>query len=190
MIRFEELQMKMMEAAKSYLEVYEMATYIEQYSLNKESRLSMTLPELKNPYPISAQISFGYDAQQTSFSLESELEEEEESNFGNVIEIDITINLPFLEGYNNVSELFEEIINEYPELDPVLVKKDFYRKDMVNGEEYEIIYSYIIGDEELKDNQFYEEMFFDLSNILKRIYDKTKFFIEMSWYREQEDDSF
>jgi len=60
----------------------------------------------------------------------------------------------------------------------------------MNGEEYEIIYSYIIGGEELKDPEFYEELFFDLSNILRGIYEKTRFFIEMSWYREQEDDNF
>lgn len=49
MIRFEELQMRIMDAAKNYLDVYEMSTLIEQYSLNKESRLSMTLPEIKPP---------------------------------------------------------------------------------------------------------------------------------------------
>lgn len=188
-IRFEELQMRMMEAAKNYLELYEMATLIEQYTLNKESRLSMTLSELKPPYPISATVSFSYDAQQTSYSLFSEFDEDEEI-FEDAIELDVTINLPFLEGYNNINELFEEIANQYPELDPVLVKKEFFRKDLLNGEEYEIVYSYIIGNEELNDNSFYEEFFFDLSNILKTIYNKNKFFIETSWYREQEDDSF
>lgn len=189
MIRFEELQMRMMEAAKNYLELYEMATLIEQYTLNKESRLSMTLSELKPPYPISATVSFSYDAQQTSYSLFSEFDEDEEI-FEDAIELDVTINLPFLEGYNNINELFEEIANQYPELDPVLVKKEFFRKDLLNGEEYEIVYSYIVGNEELNDNSFYEEFFFDLSNILKTIYNKNKFFIETSWYREQEDDSF
>lgn len=191
MLRFEELQMRLMDAAKNYFDVYEMSTLVEQYSLNKESRLSMTLPELKPPYPLSATITFSYDAQQTSFSLTFDDEEgDDEEDFTDIVEIDVTIHLPFLEGYNNVSELYEEIVNDNPELDPVLIKKEFFRKDMMNGEEYEIIYSYIIGGEELKDPEFYEELFFDLSNILRGIYEKTRFFIEMSWYREQEDDNF
>lgn len=188
-IRFEELQMRMMDAAKNYLEVYEMSTLIEQYTLNKESRLSMTLSELKPPYPITATVSFSYDAQQTSYSLFSEFDEEEEL-FEDAIEVDVTISLPFLEGYNNVNDLFDEIANQYTELDPVLVKKEFIRKDLLNGEEYEIVYSYIVGNDELKEADFYEEFFFDLSNILKTIYNKSKFFIETTWYREQEDDSF
>jgi len=190
-LRFEELQMRLMDAAKNYFDVYEMSTLVEQYSLNKESRLSMTLPELKPPYPLSATITFSYDAQQTSFSLTFDDEEgDDEEDFTDIVEIDVTIHLPFLEGYNNVSELYEEIVNDNPEIDPVLIKKEFFRKDMMNGEEYEIIYSYIIGGEELKDPEFYEELFFDLSNILRGIYEKTRFFIEMSWYREQEDDNF
>jgi len=68
-IRFEELQMKIMDAAKNYLDVFDMATLIEQYSLNKESKLSMTLPEIKPPYPISATVSFSYNAHQTSFQF-------------------------------------------------------------------------------------------------------------------------
>ncbi|HHW20319.1 MAG TPA: hypothetical protein PKZ17_01220 [Thermodesulfovibrio thiophilus] len=192
MIRFEELQMKIMDAAKNYLDVFDMATLIEQYSLNKESKLSMTLPEIKPPYPISATVSFSYNAHQTSFSIlldEDDVEDEEE-NFDNMVEVEVVINLPFIEEYNQLGELFEEIVNEYPDLDPILIKKEFFRKDLVQGEEYEIVYSYMVGGEELKDLQFYEEMFFELSNILQKIYDRMKFYIDISWYRADEDDSF
>ncbi len=192
MIRFEELQMRIMDAAKNYLDVYEMSTLIEQYSLNKESKLLMTLPEIKPPYPINAAISFSYNAHQTSFSMlfdEDEVEEESE-NFENMVEIDVVISLPFLEEYSHVRDLFEEIVNEYPDLDPVLIRKEFFRKDLIEGQEYEIVYSYMVGGEELKDLQFYEEIFFELSNILRTIYEKTKFYIDMSWYRTEEDDTF
>lgn len=178
-----------MDSAKNYLDVYEVATYIEQYSLNKECKLLMTLPELKPPYPISATVSFSYDAQQTSFSLIFN-EEEDEEDFEDMVEFDISINLPFLEGYNNVAELFEEVINNNPELDPVLVKKEFFRKDSINGEEYEIIYTHVIGGEELRDNQLYDDIFLELSDILRIIYEKNKFFIESTWYKEEEDDTF
>ncbi len=191
MIRFEELQMRIMDAAKNYLDVYEMSTYIEQYSLNKESKLLMTLPEIKPPYPISATVSFSYNAHQTSSSFlydEDEVEEDSES-FENMVEIDVIINLPFLEGYNHISELFEEIVNEHPDVDLVLVKKEFIGKDLMHGEEYEIAYSYPASIEELKDLQFYEEMFFELSNILRTIYERTRFYIDMSWY-SAEDETF
>lgn len=191
MLRFEELQMKIMDAVKNYLDVFDMATSIEQYSLNKESRLFMTLPELKPPYPLSATVTFSYDAQQTSYSLMSSDEEDnEDEELENMIEVDVAISLPYLEGYNKIHELFEEIANNYPELDPMLIKKEFFKRDMINGEEYEIVYSYFIGGEELKDNQIYEDMFIELTNILRSIYNKTKFLIEMSWDREHEEDSF
>lgn len=187
MIRFEELQMRLMDAAKNYLEVYDMSTLVEQYSLNKESRLSMTLPEIKPPYPITATVSFLYDVQQSSSSIYFEDSEEETEE---IIELDVVINLPFVEGYNEIADLYDEILNEYSELEPVLVKKEFYRRNLIDAEEYEIIYSYVLGIEELKDLQFYEEVFFELSNILRLIYEKTKFYIDMSWYREQDYDSF
>ncbi len=188
MIRFEELQMRIMDAAKNYLEVFDMATLVEQYSLNKESKLSMTLSEIKPPYPISATVSFSYDVHQTSSSVF--LDEELEDEFDNAVEIDVIINIPHIDGYNDIAELFEEINAEYGDLEPVLVKKEFYRKDLIEAEEYEISYSYIIGGEELRDLQFFEEMFFELSNILRLIYEKMKFFLDMTWYREREDDIF
>lgn len=191
MIRFEELQMRIMDAAKNYLDVYDMSTYIEQYSLNKESKLLMTLPEIKPPYPISATVSFSYNAHQTSnsFLYDEDDEEQDTESFENMVEIDVVIDLPFLEGYNHISELFEEIVNEYPDLDLVLVKKEVIGKDLMQSEEYEIAYSYPASTEELKDLQFYEEMFFELSNILRTIYERTRFYIDMSWY-SAEDEAF
>ena len=187
-IRFEELQMRIADSAKNYLEVYDMATFIEQYSLNKECKISMTLPDLRTPYPLNATVSFSYDAQQTSLSLI--FDEESEEDFDEAVEVDVVINLPFLEKYNNVTEIFEEIVRDYPDLDPVLIKKEIIKRDVINGEEYEIVYSYVVGGEELNDSTFYDDMFFELSSILRSIYERTKFYIDMSWYREQEDDTF
>jgi hypothetical protein len=187
-IRFEELQMRIADSAKNYLEVYDMATFIEQYSLNKECKISMTLPDLRTPYPLNATVSFSYDAQQTSLSLI--FDEESEEDFDEAVEVDVVINLPFLEKYNNVTEIFEEIVRDYPDLDPVLIKKEIIKRDVINGEEYEIVYSYVVGVEELSDSTFYDDMFFELSSILRSIYERTKFYIDMSWYREQEDDTF
>jgi len=68
-----------------------------------------------------------------------------------MVEVEVVINLPFIEEYNQLGELFEEIVNEYPDLDPILIKKEFFRKDLVQGGEYEIVYSYMVGGEELKD---------------------------------------
>lgn len=189
MLRFEELQMRIMDAAKNYLEVFDMSTMIEQYSLKKETKLSMTLPEIKSPYPISATVSFSYDAHQTSFSILYD-EEEESEDLENMVEVDVVINLPFLERFEDFRYIYEEIVNEYPELDLVLVKKEFIRKDLFQAEEYEIVYSYMVSGEELKDLQFYEEMFFDICSILRLIYERAKFYIDMSWYTGQEDDSF
>ncbi|MCS7215460.1 MAG: hypothetical protein RMI30_00230 [Thermodesulfovibrio sp.] len=192
MIRFEELQMRIVDAAKNYLNLYDMATFVEQYSLNKESRLSMTLPEIKPPYPLIATVSFSYNAHQTSFSMLSDEEdaEEDSENLENMIEVDIVINLPFIDGYTQIRDLFEEITNEYPYLDLVLVRREFLRKDLIEGEEFEIVYSYLVGGNELKDLQFYEDVFFELSNILRKIYEKTRFYIDMSWYRSEDDDTF
>lgn len=182
MIRFEELQMRIIEAAKNYLDVYEISTFVEQYSLNKESRLSMTLPELKFPYPITATVSFSYDIQQSTVSL---MEDEEDSEDN--IEVTITVDLPFVEEYNEISYIYEEITNKFSDLDIVLVRKEIYRKDMPPQQEYELVYSYIVESDDLRDPSFYEEVFFDLNSLLRMIYEKTKYFIDISWYRQEDD---
>lgn len=182
MIRFEELQMRIIEAAKNYLDVYEISTFVEQYSLNKESRLSMTLPELKFPYPITATVSFSYDIQQSTVSL---MEDEEDSEDN--IEVTITVDLPFVEEYNEISYIYEEITNKFSDLDIVLVRKEIYRKDMPPQQEYELVYSYIVESDDLQDPNFYEEVFFDLNSLLRMIYEKTKYFIDISWYRQEDD---
>lgn len=191
-MRFEELQMRLMDVAKNYLDVYEMETFIEQYTLNKESRLSMSLPDLKEPYPITATVSFSYDVQQSSLSLNFEDIELDEDlkDLQDVVEIDVVISLPFLEGYNEIVDLFEDILREYSDLEPVVIKKETYRKDALPEESYEIAYSYVVDEGDLRNIQFYEEIFFELSNLLRSIYEKTKFYIDMTWYRDYEDDSF
>jgi hypothetical protein len=61
MTRFEEVQMKIAESAKSFLEVYNIQVFIEQFSLTRESRFSLTLPAMEEPYPVSAVVSLTYD---------------------------------------------------------------------------------------------------------------------------------
>ncbi|MCS7202965.1 MAG: hypothetical protein NZ809_00750 [Thermodesulfovibrio sp.] len=183
MIRFEELQMRIIEAAKNYLDVYEMATFIEQYTLNKESRLYMTLPELKPPYPITAAVSFSYNIQHTTVSLLEDYEEDLEDN----IEVTVSIDLPFVGEYNEIKHVYEEIIDKFSDLDIVLVRKEIYKRNMVPDEEYELVYSYLVEPEDLQNPSFYEEVFFDLNSLLRLIYEKTKYFIDISWYRQDDD---
>jgi len=45
-----------------------------------------------------------------------------------MVEVEVVINLPFIEEYNQLGELFEEIVNEYPDLDPILIKKNSSEK--------------------------------------------------------------
>ena len=42
MTRFEEVQMKLAESSKNFLEVYNIQVFIEQFSLTRESRFSLT----------------------------------------------------------------------------------------------------------------------------------------------------
>jgi len=41
MTRFEEVQMKIAESAKNYLEIFNMQVFIEQFTLDRESRFSL-----------------------------------------------------------------------------------------------------------------------------------------------------
>ncbi len=188
MIRFEELQMRLVESAKNYLEVFDLATLVEQYSLNKESKISMSLPELRQPYPLSATISFSYNVEQSSLSSWLDPEFDEELDYA--VDIEVSINLPFVQSYNEIGDIFDEIVSKYEELDPLLIKKEFYGRNEIAGEEYEIMYSITIDNEDINNPGFFEEMFFDLGNILKLIYERSKFYIDMTWYVEREDESF
>ncbi len=185
MIRFEELQMRLVESAKNYLDIFDLATLVEQYSLNKESKITMSLPELRQPYPLSATVSFSYDVEQSSLSSLSDPDFDE--NIDYAVDIEILIHLPFVQSYNEIADIYDEIADKYEELEPLLVKKEFYGRNEIAAEEYEIMYSITVDQEDIDNPGFFEEMFFDLGNILKLIYDRSKFYIDMTWYGEKDD---
>jgi hypothetical protein len=127
MTRFEEVQMKLAESAKNFLEVYNIQVFIEQFSLTRESRFSLTLPEMEDPYPVSATVSFTYDVFQTSMSMYDDIKPEDDSVIAeNTIELDILVRLPIMEGYPDIEGLLREIESQYPDSEPVLVVKEFY----------------------------------------------------------------
>ena len=110
MTRFEEVQMKIAESAKSFLEVYNIQVFIEQFSLTRESRFSLTLPGMEEPYPVSAVVSLTYDVFQTSMSMYDDLKPEEDNiSSENTLELDVIVRLPIMEGYPDIEGLLREI---------------------------------------------------------------------------------
>jgi hypothetical protein len=186
MTRFEEAQMKIAEACKNHLEVFNIQVFIEQFSLARESRFSVTLPELAEPYPLSAQISFIYDVFQTGMSMYEEIKQEEEALNDNLLELDILVRLPMLEGYFDIEGLLLDIEKLYPDSEPVLVAKEY----MGSGEqskEYEISYGYDIDIGESLQTDLLDNIFEELRNIMELVYNKTKFHIDQSWYKGEDD---
>ncbi len=189
MARFEEVQMRIAESAKRHLEVYNMQVFIEQFTLDRESRFSLTLPEMNVPFQISATASFTYDAFQTGMSLYEETAAEKgSSDVDTSIELDFTINLPVMEGTPDLEALLQEIEVEYPETEPVLVIKEILSSEEPL-KEYEITYTYSIEEEDLLDSELVDEIFEELRGVLDLVYKRTKTYINKSWYRG-EDDSF
>lgn len=187
MTRFEEVQMKIAESAKNYLEVYNIQVFIEQFSLTRESRFSLTLPGMEDPYPVSATVSFTYDVFQTGMSMYTDEKPEDESILGeNTIELDVLIRLPIMEGYPDIEGLLREIESQYPESEPVLLVKDFYGAGQPS-KEYEVSYAYDIESEDVPEGEVFDGLFEELHGIMELIYERTKYNIDQSWYRGEDD---
>lgn len=185
MTRFEEVQMRIAESARNFVEIYNMQVFIEQFTLDRESRFFVTLPEMEQPYPISAVISFTYDTFLTSLSM-SKPEDDEPPVEDSSVTIDFVIKLPMMSGYPDIDKLFAEIEREYPDSEPSLVMRETIGGEEVT-KEYEINYSYDVNDEDLTDIGLYEEIFEELRDILELLHNRTKFYIDNSWYEGDDD---
>lgn len=187
MARFEEVQMRLAESAKNYLELLNMQVFIEQFTLDRESVMTMTLPDLDPPFPLTTSLSFTFDAFQTGMSVLEEPEtERHNSDIDTSIELEIVIQLPIMSNTPNLDAMIREIEEEYPDAEPVLVVKDVLsREDPFR--EYEITYTYSIEEDDILDQDLLNEVFGELHGILEITYRWTKSFIDMSWYRENDD---
>jgi hypothetical protein len=187
MTRFEEVQMKVAESAKNFLEVYNIQVFIEQFSLTRESRFSLTLPEMQEPYPVSSTVSFTYDVFQTGMSMYDDIKLEEEGVLAdNTLELDIVVRLPIMEGYPDIEGLLREIETRYPESEPVLIVKELFGAD-APSKEYEISYGYDIEVGDSLQVEVLDGVFEELKGVMELIYEKTKYNIDQSWYRGDDD---
>jgi hypothetical protein len=186
MTRFEEVQMKIAESCKNFLQVFNIQVFIEQFSLSRESRFSVTLPEMDEPYPLSAQVSFIYDVFQTGMSMYDEIKQEDEALTDNLLELDILVRLPMIEGYPDIEGLLREIETLYPDSEPVLIVKDILGAGD-QSKEYEISYGYDIEVGESLQTDMLDTIFEELRNVLELVYQKTKYHIDESWYKGEDD---
>jgi hypothetical protein len=189
MTRFEEVQMKIAESSKNYLEVYNIQVFIEQFSMARESRFSLTLPGMEEPYPVSASVSFTYDVFQTGMSMYDDIKLEDEGVIAdNVLELDILVRLPMMEGYPDIEGLLREIETRYPDSEPVLVAKEMIGAGEAS-KEYEISYGYDVEVADALHVEVLDGIFEELRGVMELIYDKTRYNIDQSWYRNDDDTS-
>lgn len=187
MIRFEELQMRISESAKKFLEFHNIQVYIEQFSLEREARLSFSLPDREFSHLYQSTASFTYDITQTEMSLYYEEDFfETEPTYHTTIELTFNIDLPSLSGYQDIDRLVKELEDEYPDIEPILtIKKVFSPLNILY--EYEITYTYEVDIEGELDIDFIDEIFKEHKDILNFIYDKTFNYLDLSWYKEDEE---
>ncbi len=185
MTRFEEVQMRVAESAKNHLEIFNMQVFIEQFTLDRESRFSLTLPDLEPPFFLATTVSFTYDAFQTGMTLYEDEEDEGDMDVDTSLELEFTIKLPVMESYPAIEELVEEIKEEYPDTEPILTARETL---MIEEpiREYEISYIYNIDADDIVDADLLDQIFNELKEIMELIYKRTKDFIDLSWYREEE----
>jgi hypothetical protein len=186
MPRFEEVQMRLAESAKNCLELYNMQVFIEQFTLDRESKFSLTLPGIEPPFPISATVSFTYDAFQTGVALYEDSSKDDSPDVDTSIELEFLVRLPMMQGHPDIGRLVNEVEVEFPETEPVLTVRETY-----SGEEpfkeYELSYSYSLEAEDVVDSELTDEIFEELKGILELIYKRTSDYIDMSWYRGEDD---
>lgn len=186
MIRFEELQMKIAEAAKKFLEFQNMQVFIEQFSLERESKLSFSLSEQDFSHLYQSAASFTYDVSQTEMSFFEEDLFEADPEYHTTVELTFNINFPSLSGYPDIDKLVKELEEEYPDIEPILVIKKIFSPLKVLHE-YELTYTYEIDIEGPLDIDFIDEIFKEHRDILNFIYDKTFDYVDLSWYSEDDE---
>jgi hypothetical protein len=185
MTRFEEVQMKIAESAKNYLEIFNMQVFIEQFTLDRESRFSLTLPNMDTPYALTATVSFTYDAFQTGMTIYEDDTEESSMDADNSLEMEFLIKLPIMEDYPNIEALLAEVEEEYPDTQPVLFVKEIIPSEQ-SSKEYEISYIYDIEANDLGDDELFDQFFEELRGILQLIHNRTQDYIDHSWYSSEE----
>ncbi len=185
MTRFEEVQMKIAESAKTYLEIFNMQVFIEQFTLDRESRFSLALPNMEPPYALTATVSFTYDAFQTGMTLYEEDSEENSMDADTSLELEFEIKLPIMEDYTDIEALLAEVEEEYPDTQPVLFAKEIIPSEQPS-KEYEISYVYDIEANDLDDDKLFDQIFEELKGILELIHKRTRDYIDLSWYSSEE----
>lgn len=186
MIRFEELQMKIAEAAKKFLEFQNMQVFIEQFSLERESRLSFSLAGRDFSHLYQSAAAFTYDVSQTEMSFYEEDLFEADPEYHTTTELTFNIDFPSLSGYPDIDGLVKELEEEYPDIEPILIIKKIFSPLKVLHE-YELTYTYEIDIEGHLDIDFIDEIFKEHRDILNFIYDKTFDYLDLSWYRENDE---
>ncbi|HSW62448.1 MAG TPA: hypothetical protein VLH56_03905 [Dissulfurispiraceae bacterium] len=186
MTRFEEVQMRIAESARNFLDIYNMQVFIEQFTLDRESRFFVTLPQMEQPYTISAVVSFLYDTFQTSMSIYKQEDDDELPYEESSLTLEFLIKLPMMTGYPDIDKIFAEIEQEFPDTEPSLLVRETISGSETT-KEYEIAYAYDIADEDMSDVALYEEIFEELREMLELVHNRTKFHIDSSWYNEEDD---
>ncbi|KAF0181970.1 MAG: hypothetical protein FD164_1458 [Nitrospirae bacterium] len=186
MTRFEEVQMRIAESARNFLDIFNMQVFIEQFTLDRESRFFVTLPQMEQPYTISAVVSFMYDTFQTSMSIYKQEDDDELPYEESSLTLEVLIKLPMMTGYPDIDKIFAEIEQEFPDTEPSLLVRETISGSETT-KEYEIAYAYDIADEDMSDVALYEEIFEELREMLELAHSRTKFHIDSSWYNEEDD---
>lgn len=182
MARFEEMQMTIAESVKNYLDIYNMQVFIEQFTLDRESKFQVTLPNMQPPYPVSATISFVYDAFQTGITLYDESIEDNSPEVDTSIDLEFSLKLPIMRDFEDIDVLIDEIAEEFPDTEPILIIREIIGREEEIIKEYEVHYSYIIDMSDALNNELFDETFEELRDIMELIYRKTKDYIDYSWY--------
>jgi hypothetical protein len=186
MARFEEIQMKIAESAKKFLDIYNMQVFIEQFTLDRESKVSLTLREMKPPFPVSATVSFTYDAFQTGATLYEENEYEgDDTDIDTSVNLEFVVRLPIMKGSPDIDSLLDEIEDEYPDAGPYLEIKEVFGAEEP-FKEYKIVYGYDIEAEDIMDSELFDEIFDELKGILDLTYKRTRDYMDLSWYEDEE----
>lgn len=184
MARFEEVQMIILESATKYLELQQMQVLTEQFTLDRESNIILTLPIAETHQLITSEVSYIFDAFQTGFSLLSE-DIDEEKEVDTTIDIDFTIKFPVIKDYPDLTTLYEDLTTMLEDVEPTLIIKEHI--DIEGSIKlYELVYSYEIDFVEDMDSELFDELFHELKEVMNYIYEKTEPYIDYSWYSDND----
>ncbi len=176
--KFEEVQEKLLAAARRRLEVYNQRLYVELYTLEREFSFAIVPRDSVPPYQLWADIRFFYDALTSSATIfpDEKIFNREGEPIEPAVDLECRIVLPRLRPEFDLPGMYEEIKKKFDIPEMALIVSE-HQEETQSHVESSLEYYWEIHGEDLSDDALYAEIFEEMKEILSWIEEKVRDYV-------------